>query len=262
MAAAEHIDALRSFNRFYTRRLGLVRGGLVKTPHPLAEARVLYELSQSPAMETSALKDALDVDAGQLSRLLDRLAEKRLIVREPHPTDARRRVVRLTGKGTEEFATLDRRTVEQIGELLDALPDQERLIAALQGVRDALQARGEVALRDLQPGDLGWMVERHGVLYAREYGWDQSFERLVAQIMGAFRPEHDRGWIATLDGRRAGCVLYVRETDKTAKLRTLLVEPAARGHGLGARLVDAVIEHARSQGHEELVLWTNDILGA
>jgi DNA-binding MarR family transcriptional regulator/GNAT superfamily N-acetyltransferase len=262
MAAAEHIDALRSFNRFYTRRLGLVRGGLVKTPHPLAEARVLYELSQAPAMETSALKDALDVDAGQLSRLLDRLAEKRLIVREPHPTDARRRMVRLTGKGTAEFATLDRRTVEQIGELLDALPDQERLIAALQGVRDALQARGEVVLRGLQPGDLGWMVERHGVLYAREYGWDQSFERLVAQIMAAFRPELDRGWIATLDGRRAGCVLYVHETDKTAKLRTLLVEPDARGHGLGARLVDAVIEHARAQGHEELVLWTNDILGA
>src|SRR5690242_5226424 len=134
MAAAEHIDALRSFNRFYTRRLGLVRGGLVKTPHPLAEARVLYELSQAPAMQTSALKHALDVDAGQLSRLLDRLTEKGLIVREPHPTDARRRIVRLTDEGVEEFATLDQRTVEQVGELLDALPDQERLITALRDV--------------------------------------------------------------------------------------------------------------------------------
>jgi DNA-binding MarR family transcriptional regulator/N-acetylglutamate synthase-like GNAT family acetyltransferase len=263
MATAEHIAALRSFNRFYTRRLGLVRGGLVKTPHPLAEARVLYELSRG-RMETSALKQALDVDAGQLSRLLDRLEDKRLVAREAHPSDARRRIVRLTDSGAAEFATLDQRTVEQVGELLDALPEagQERLIAALEDVRGALQARGEVALRGLEPGDLGWMVERHGVLYAREYGWDQSFELLVAQIMGAFRPGVDRGWIATLDGRRAGCVLYVREDARTAKLRTLLVEPHARGHGLGARLVDAVIDHARAERHEELVLWTNDVLTA
>jgi DNA-binding MarR family transcriptional regulator/N-acetylglutamate synthase-like GNAT family acetyltransferase len=263
MAAAEHIDALRSFNRFYTRRLGLVRGGLVKTPHPLAEARVLYELSHG-RMETSELRQALDVDAGQLSRLLDRLAAKRLVAREPHPTDARRRIVRLTDRGEEAFATLDRRTIEQVGQLLDELPEprQERLIAALEDVRGALEARGDVRLRDLEPGDPGWMVERHGVLYAREYGWDQSFEILVASIMGAFRPGTDRGWIATLDGRRAGCVLYVHENDRTAKLRTLLVEPEARGHGLGARLVDAVIEHARNQGHRELVLWTNDVLTA
>jgi DNA-binding MarR family transcriptional regulator/N-acetylglutamate synthase-like GNAT family acetyltransferase len=264
MAAAEHIDALRSFNRFYTRRLGLVRGGLVKTPHPLAEARVLYELSHDGGMETSALKRALDVDAGQLSRLLDRLVAKRLVVREAHPSDARRRIVRLTGRGADAFATLDRRTVEQVGELLDALPEanQERLIAAVTEVRDALEPRGEVVLRDLQPGDLGWMVERHGVLYAREYGWDQSFERLVAEIASAFRPGQDRAWIATLDGRRAGCVLCVHQDERTAKLRTLLVEPEARGHGLGGRLVDAVIEHARAQGYEELVLWTNDILTA
>lgn len=261
MAHAEHVDALRSFNRFYTRRLGLVRGGLVKTPHPLAEARVLYELGQG-RMETSALRQALDVDAGQLSRLLDRLEEKRLVAREAHPSDARRRVVRLTDDGEHAFATLNQRTVEQVGELLDALPDQQRLIAALDDVRGALEPRGEVVLRNLEPGDLGWMVERHGVLYAREYGWDQSFERLVAGIMGAFRPGTDRGWIATLDGRRAGCVLYVHDTAATAKLRTLLVEPEARGHGLGARLVQAVVEHARKQGNEKLTLWTNDILGA
>jgi DNA-binding MarR family transcriptional regulator/predicted N-acetyltransferase YhbS len=262
MAATEHIDAVRSFNRFYTRRLGLVRGGLVKTPHPLAEARVLYELGHNGATETSALRAALDVDAGQLSRLLARLEAEGLLARESSPGDARRRRVQLTEAGARAFATLDRRTVEQIGELLDALPDQERLIAALEDVRGALDPRGEVALRDLEPGDLGWMVERHGVLYAREYGWDQSFELLVAQIMGAFRPGTDRGWIATVDGRRAGCVLYVRESDATGKLRTLLVEPEARGHGLGARLVQAVVDHARGQGHDTLVLWTNDILGA
>ena len=262
MATAEHIDALRSFNRFYTRRLGLVRGGLVKTPHPLAEARVLYELGHNGATETSDLRAALDVDAGQLSRLLARLESEGLLARESSPGDARRRRVKLTDAGGQAFATLDQRTVEQVGELLDALPDQERLIAALQDVRDALEPRGDVALRDLEPGDLGWMVERHGVLYAREYGWDESFEILVAGIMGAFRPGTDRGWVATLDGRRAGCVLYVHQDAKTAKLRTLLVEPEARGHGIGARLVQAVIDHARERGHQELALWTNDVLAA
>jgi DNA-binding MarR family transcriptional regulator/N-acetylglutamate synthase-like GNAT family acetyltransferase len=264
MAAAEHIDALRSFNRFYTRRLGLVRGGLVKTPHPLAEARVLYELGHNGASETTDLRHALDVDAGQLSRLLARLESEGLVARERSPGDARRRRVMLTPAGERAFGTLDRRAREQVADLLDALPTarQERLLGALEDVRGALDPRGDVNLRDLEPGDLGWMAERHGVLYTREYGWDQSFEILVAQIMGAFRPGVDRGWIATLDGRRAGCVLYVRQDDRTAKLRTLLVEPGARGHGLGARLVDAVIEHARTQGHEELVLWTNDVLTA
>jgi DNA-binding MarR family transcriptional regulator/predicted GNAT family acetyltransferase len=264
MATADQIDALRSFNRFYTRRLGLVRGGLVKTPHPLAEARVLYELGHNGATETSELRDVLDVDAGQLSRLLARLESEGLLARAPSPGDARRRRVELTPQGRSAFATLDRRTVEQIGELLDALPEthQDRLIAALEAARGALEPRGDVVLRGLEPGDLGWMVERHGVLYAREYGWDASFELLVAQIMGAFRPGKDRGWIATLDGRRAGGVLCVHQDERTAKLRTLLVEPEARGHGLGARLVDAVIVHARETGYDELVLWTNDILTA
>jgi DNA-binding MarR family transcriptional regulator/GNAT superfamily N-acetyltransferase len=265
MATAEHIDALRSFNRFYTRRLGLVRGGLVKTPHPLAEARVLYELGHNGAVETSRLRDVLDVDAGQLSRLLARLESEGLLARAASPGDARRRRVELTAHGQDAFATLDRRTIQQVGELLDELPGnrQERLIAALSEVREALEPHPRtVALRDLEPGDLGWMAERHGVLYTREYGWDQSFEILVAQIMGAFRPGVDRGWIATLDGRRAGCVLCVPQDERTAKLRTLLVEPDARGHGLGARLVDAVIDHAQAQGHAELVLWTNDNLTA
>ncbi len=225
---------------------------------------MLYELGSHGAMETSALRDVLDVDAGQLSRLLGRLESEGMIARAPSPGDARRRRVQLTAEGERAFATLDRRTIAQIGGLLDQLPEphQNRLIAALEEIRGALEPRGEVALRGLEPGDLGWMVERHGILYAREYGWDESFELLVAQIMGAFRPGTDRGWIATLDGRRAGGVLCVHDTDATAKLRTLLVEPEARGHGIGARLVDAVIEHARRQGHEELVLWTNDILTA
>ncbi len=264
MAAAERIDAVRAFNRLYTRRLGLVRGGLVKTPHPLAEARVLYELGRNGPMETTELRATLDVDAGQLSRLLGRLEAEGLLEREPSPGDARRRRVTLTPLGEDAFATLDRRTVEQVGELLDALPEasQERLIEALGDVRGALEPRGAVTLRGPRPGDLGWLVERHGVLYAREYGWDESFERLVAGIAAAYDPAADRAWIAELDGRRAGCVLCVHQDADTAKLRTLLVEPEARGHGIGARLVDAVIAHARERGYAELTLWTNDILGA
>jgi DNA-binding MarR family transcriptional regulator/GNAT superfamily N-acetyltransferase len=266
MASTEQVAAVRSFNRFYTRRLGLVRGGLVRTRHPLAEARVLYELGHQDAMETSALRAALDVDAGQLSRLLARLEGEGLVARERSPDDARRRLVTLTPAGAAAFATLDRRTAEQIGELLDGLGEerQKQLIDALAAVRDALgDARAPaVTIRGLEPGDLGWIVSRHGALYAREYGWDASFETLVASIMGELEPAHDAGWIAQLDGRRAGCVLCVRKDERTAQLRTLLVEPDARGHGLGARLVDEVVRHARGRGYAELTLWTNDVLTA
>ena len=266
MSTAAQIEALRSFNRFYTRRLGLVRGGLVRTAHPLAEARVLYELGHHGTMETSRLRAALDVDAGQLSRLLARLEAEGLLTRERSEQDARRRLVTLTPAGADAFATLDHRTVEQIGELLDTLGDERRheLVRALADVERALaepRAR-TVAIRDLEPGDRGWIVSRHGVLYAREYGWDASFETLVASIMGAFDPARDRAWIAELDGRRAGCVLCVHHDERTAKLRTLLVEPEARGLGLGGRLVEEVIRHARTAGYAELTLWTNDVLTA
>ena len=267
MSPTEQIDAVRSFNRFYTRRLGLVRGGLVRTRHPLAEARVLYELGHHQAMETSALRDALDVDAGQLSRLLTRLETEGLLARERSEGDARRRLIRLTPAGAEAFETLDRRTVEQVGRLLDELGDarRARLVRALADVRAALQepTLRTVSIRDrLQPGDLGWMVSRHGALYAREYGWDASFETLVAGIAAAFDPARDTAWIAEVDGRRAGCVLCVHQDERTAKLRTLLVEPDARGLGLGGRLVDEVIRHARARGYAELTLWTNDVLTA
>jgi DNA-binding MarR family transcriptional regulator/predicted N-acetyltransferase YhbS len=266
MAATDRIDAVRSFNRFYTRRLGLVRGGLVRTRHPLAEARVLYELGHGDAMETTELRAALDVDAGQLSRLLARLESEGLLARERSSADARRQLVTLTPAGREAFATLDRRTGEQIGELLDALGEerQDRLVGALKDVENALgePATRTVVLRGPQPGDLGWIVARHGHLYAREYRWDTSFERLVAQIMGELDPAKDRVWIAEVDGRRAGCILCVHHDERTAKLRTLLVEPWARGLGLGGRLVDEVIRHARARGYESVTLWTNDVLVA
>ncbi len=266
MAKPEHIAAVRSFNRFYTRRLGLVRGGLVHTSHPLAEARVLYELGRHDALETGELRAALDVDAGQLSRLLARLEDEGLVTRAPSPGDGRRRRVALTPAGTEAFATLDRRTVDQVGALLDELGAQREraLVTALDAVQAALEppASPTVTVRGLQPGDLGWIVGRHGDLYAREYGWDASFEILVASIMGAYDPSRDAAWIAEAGGRRAGCVLCVHHDERTAKLRTLLVEPDARGLGIGGRLVDKVIRHARARGYAELTLWTNDILTA
>jgi DNA-binding MarR family transcriptional regulator/GNAT superfamily N-acetyltransferase len=267
MASAERIASLRAFNRFYTGRLGLVRGGLVRTPHPLAEARVLYELGQRDETGVSDLRAALELDAGQLSRLLGRLEGDGLVTRERSAEDARRQRVRLTPRGAAAFATLDRRTAQQVGELLDALPDerQDELIHALTVVRDVLgdaPPPRTVLLRGLRPGDLGWIVERHGVLYAREYGWDASFETLVASIMGAYDPARDAAWIAEAGGRRAGCVLCVRKDERTAQLRTLLVEPEARGLGLGVRLVDECVRRARREGCAELVLWTNDVLVA
>jgi DNA-binding MarR family transcriptional regulator len=264
VAAAEDIAAVRDFNRFYTSRLGMTRNGLHRTTHALAEARVLYELGAHGVLETSALKDALAIDAGQLSRLVKRLEEQGLLRRLPSPRDARRQQVRLTPDGEDAFERLDEGSKEEVGALLDALPDARAAIAAMRSLRDAIEPARErtVVIRGLEPGDLGWLVERHGVLYTREYGWDESFERLVAQIAANFDPQKDRAWIAEVNDQRAAAVLCVHDTPANAKLRTLLVEPEARGLGLGTRLVDEVVKHARRSGYGTLTLWTNDVLHA
>jgi DNA-binding MarR family transcriptional regulator/ribosomal protein S18 acetylase RimI-like enzyme len=261
MATPEAVATVREFNRFYTARLGMTRNGLHRTGHPLAEARVLYELGAIGPTETSDLRQTMAIDAGQLSRLLTRLEKRGLVTRHASPLDARRQHVRLTDDGEATFRELDQRSANEVSELLDSLPDATVVVEHLKRLRHAIEPASEtIVLRDPEPGDLGWLVERHGVLYAREYGWDQSFERLVAGIAAAFDPAKDRAWVAEMNHERQGAVLCVHHDAATAKLRTLLVEPHARGLGLGTRLVDEVIRHARNRGYTTLTLWTNDVL--
>jgi DNA-binding MarR family transcriptional regulator/ribosomal protein S18 acetylase RimI-like enzyme len=265
------VDAAREFTRFYTNKIGVLRGGLHGSRHPLPEARVLYELGRADAAtEVAALRATLDMDGGQLSRLLARLDEQGLIVRERSERDGRRQVLGLTAKGRRAFAQLDRGSASRWEELLDPLTDAERarLAGAMGAVREVLDGdragANEVVLRDPEPGELGWIVARHGALYAAEYGWGIGFEALCARVVADFAaaaaagtPGH-RAWIATAGGAPAGCVLCVRGDELgDAKLRLLLVEPWARGLGVGGALIDAVIGHARALGDRRVVLWTN-----
>jgi DNA-binding MarR family transcriptional regulator/predicted N-acetyltransferase YhbS len=264
----DRVAAVRAFNRFYTNKIGVLRGGLHGSRHPLPEARVLFELGRAETTEVAQLRQALDMDAGQLSRLLTRLDQEGLLVRERSARDARRQVLRLTAAGRDEHARLDRGAVEQWSELLADVPEaeQQRLLGAMAAVRQVLDGAphgGEVALRDLRPGDYGWIVARHGALYFEEYGWGPGFEALVARVVADYAAEAARqrfgaAWIAEVDGAAAGCVLCVDGDEPgDAKLRLLLVEPWARGLGVGGRLVDAVIDHSRARGARRVVLWTH-----
>lgn len=265
----DRVAAVRAFNRFYTARIGVLRDGLLRTPHSLTEARVLYELGQREVTEVADLRRELDIDAGFLSRLLARLQRDGLVARERSADDGRRQRIRLTEDGAAAFAELDRRSAEEIGAVLDALPDddQRRLVGAMDVVREVLDhapAPGAVVLRAPRPGDLGWIVQRHGALYVQQYGWDESFEALVAQIVAEYArdhdPRHEAAWIAEVDGEPAGCVLCVRREESVAQLRLLLVEPRARGRGIGARLIEECLRFAQRTGYARITLWTNDVL--
>ena len=269
---AERVAAVRSFSRFFTTVIGALDEGLLQSPYSLTEARVIFELAQAEVTEVVALRRALGLDAGYLSRMLARFEADGLVVRQTSGVDARRRTVRLTQAGRTVFRLLDDRSSEQVSRLLAAVPDadQRRVVAAMSTIESALASRSEgsrVALRGLRPGDLGWVVHRHGVFYANEYGWDETFEALVAQIVADYGHRHDphreNAWIAELDGEPVGCVFCVRGDDeRSAKLRLLLVEPPARGHGIGSRLVDECVRFARDTGYQAVTLWTNDVLGA
>jgi DNA-binding MarR family transcriptional regulator/GNAT superfamily N-acetyltransferase len=267
--SADRVTAVRAFNRFYTNRIGVLGEGLLRTPHSLTEARVLYELGQREVTEVSDLRRDLDIDAGFLSRLLNRLQRDGLAARERSDSDARRQRIRLTDDGRAAFAELDERSAAEIGELLDQLgaEDQRRLVAAMGVVRDVLDQvpRSEgFVLRPAHVGDFGWIVHRHGVLYGQEYGWDETFEALVARIVADHLeqrdPRHDAAWIAEVDGERSGCVLCVKRDEGVAQLRLLLVEPRARGRGIGARLVEECLRFAGRAGYRRITLWTNDVL--
>jgi DNA-binding MarR family transcriptional regulator/GNAT superfamily N-acetyltransferase len=265
---------LRRFNRFYTRRIGLLQSGHLDSPFSLTEVRVLYEIAHEVQPTAGDIAKALGLDAGYLSRLLRGLRQRGLVSARAAPEDGRRRCLALTARGRRAFATLDGRATDEVLEMLRGLtpPQQERLLASLDTVEtllgDSRPAVGEspppIALRAPEPGDLGWVVQRHGELYSSEYGWNAEFERLVAGIVAEFAGAPTgpgrQCWIATLDGRRAGCVFLMPGDAGLGRLRMLLVEPWARGHGLGARLVATCIEGARAAGYGMLTLWTNDVL--
>jgi DNA-binding MarR family transcriptional regulator/GNAT superfamily N-acetyltransferase len=263
------VAEVRGFNRFYTNVIGLLRGKYLDTPYSLTEARLLFELAQREASEVTDLRRTVDIDAGYLSRILARFEADGLIGRERSASDGRRQVIRLTQTGRATVARLDTRAADQTRALLADIHDEDRrrLLEAMRAITEILtgspQPRGYL-LREPQAGDMGWVVQRNGAVYAEQFGWDTSYEALVARIVAGYLdnrdPKAEAAWIAEVDGVRAGCVFCVREDASTARLRLLLVEPWARGLGIGSRLVDEVLRFARRAGYTGITLWTNDVL--
>ncbi|HZS69359.1 MAG TPA: helix-turn-helix domain-containing GNAT family N-acetyltransferase [Burkholderiales bacterium] len=264
------VDAVRRFNRFYTRRIGVLQSSYLGSPFPLPQARVLYEIGHRGECTASELGGELDIDLGYLSRLIQGLKRQCLVQGEPARHDARHIRLTLTPKGRKAFAALDETSRRTMGEMLAPLARRarERLVSALQTVETVLEPRAanaELTLRPHRAGDMGWVVERHGVLYGEEYGWGALFEALVADIVAKFLrdfdPRREHCWIAERricdHAERVGSVFLVRESASTAKLRLLLIEPHVRGAGLGKRLVEECIAFARKAGYRKLVLWTH-----
>lgn len=264
----EDVATVRAFNRFYTGVIGVLGEGLVDSPYSLTEARVIFELAQRDRTEVLALRRAMGLDAGYLSRMLARFESDGLVTRERSAEDARRQIIGLTPRGREVFALLDERSAGEVRALLAGVPgaDRARLLAAMRTVEEVLGGRrppgaatGPV-LRPPRPGDLGWIVERNGALYDVECGWDRTYEALVAKVVADYvenhDPERENAWIAELDGERVGGVFCVRRDDDVAQLRLLHVEPGARGAGVGAALVDACVRFAKDAGYSEIMLWT------
>lgn len=271
MAAHHPADAVRAFNRFYTRRIGVLGEGLHATTWSLVQARVLYELAHRSGLTAQALCAELDLDPGYVSRILRGFTRDGLVTRVPAADDARRRPIALTAEGKRAFAALDRNARKEAQAMLDTLApsDASRLVGAMDAIRGLLSPQAgasPVVLRTHRPGDMGWVVQAHGELYWQEFGWDERFEALVAHIAAEFVerlvPSHERCWIAERDGERVGSVFLVRKSATVAKLRLLIVHPRARGAGVGSLLVTECVRFARECGYRRLTLWTQRNLAA
>jgi len=265
-------EIVRGFNRFYTRQIGILQKGYLNSRFSVADVRVLYELAHREKPTATEISTALGLDAGYLSRILLSFEKRGLIARKPSSADARRNYVSLTRKGQTAFARLDRKSHAEVAAMLGKLTSsaRHRLVDAMHNIEQLLGGESDprvpYILRSHQPGDMGWVIHRHGALYAQEYGWDERFEALVAEIAAKFiqnfDPKRERCWIAEKDGAIVGSVFLVRKSTKVAKLRLLLVEPTARGHGLGSRLVEECIRFARQAGYRKITLWTQASLHA
>lgn len=269
---ATQVRTIRSFNRFYTRKIGVV-DGMASSPFSLAEARVLYELAHREKPTATDIRKELGLDAGYMSRILRNFERRKLVTREQSKADERQRFLSLTPKGRRVFAPLNERSNRDVAAMIEAVPAAERkqLVEAIESVRRLLGDKPQMLetpylLRMHQPGDLGWIVYRQAVLYTEEYGWDGTYEALAAEIVGAFiknyDPKRERAWIAEKDGKRVGAVFVAKGSDEVARLRLLHVEPQARGLGIGRRLVEECIRFARQAGYQKMTLWTQSILYA
>lgn len=266
------VAAVRGFNRFYTRKIGVLREGLLDSGFSLTEARVLYELGRRDEAVASDIAAELDLDAGYLSRIVQGFVRRGLIKRRRSAADGRRALLGLTVRGRKAFATLDARSTAETRALLETMPepDRARFVAAMEAIEGLLGAppapREPYLLRPHRPGDLGWIVSRHGALYTQEYGWDERIEALAAEVAAkfirGFDGRRERCWVAEREGKILGGVVLAKHTPRIAQLRLLYVEPEARGLGIGRRLVAECIRFARQAGYRKLVLWTNDPLVA
>jgi DNA-binding MarR family transcriptional regulator/N-acetylglutamate synthase-like GNAT family acetyltransferase len=269
---APRVESVRRFNRFYTKQIGLLSEHILKSQFSLAEARVIYELAQREKATATEMGAELGLDAGYLSRLLAAFKKRGLISKKPSETDGRQSVIWLTDKGRKAFTELNAHSHGEVESLLGRLPqaDQNRLIDAMRVIEEVLGARPEqkvsYVIRPHRPGDMGWVTHRHGVIYNEEYGWDEEFEALVAEIAAKFirnyDPKRERCWIAERGGEIAGCIFLVKKSSTVAQLRLLLVEPSARGMGIGKRLVNECVRFARQTGYKKIALWTNSALHA
>lgn len=268
----DRVSAVRRFNRFYTQRIGLLRKDWAQSPFSLPEARVLYEIATRDRPAAVEIAKDLGFDPGYLSRILRDFAQRGLIARTASNSDGRRSLLSLTARGRKAFAPMERRTRTEINALLRPLSEAERsrLVASMQTIEHLVNGQphtgASYVLRPPRPGDLGWVVSRHGALYAQEYGWDEHLEALCADVVGEFvrkfDPKRERCWIAEKDGENVGCIFLVKQSERVAKLRLLLVEPKARGLGIGVRLVDECLRFAREAGYRKVVLWTHEVLHA